>query len=738
MPVAAELEALRREVREFLSETLGVREEVPCDCWQRSYSRSFSEAVGARGWLGMTLPPEYGGAGRSALERFVVAEELLVAGAPVAAHWITERQVAPSILRHGTEEQRQRFLPGILRGEVVFAIGMSEPDSGSDLASIKSRARPEPGGGYRLSGQKTWSSLAHEADFVLVLCRTGEGGGRHDGISQLIVDASLPGVEIRRIPSMGGDDHFCEIFFDDVLVPAEGLLGVEGEGWKQVNEELAFERGGPERYLSAWPLFGAFARRASGDELAVQATGEVAAQLVAVRQLAGDIATAMDGGGDFRVAAALEKDAGTSLERGMIETVGRVAAEVALTDEEFGRVLADATNAAPAFTLRGGTTEIMRTIVARELEREPEMSATSEQAMVAEMVADVLAADERAAAARREVPGAGEELWRQLEELGLTLAGVPEESGGAGGSAAEALTILRVAGAHALVLPLLETQLGAWLLAEAGLPIPSGPLALAPAGFGDRVVARGPIASAVLEGVSHGTPGFAGATRVVVAVAGEDDAPAAAGVAPEELAATPLRNAAGTRRDLLRFREAAAEARPVGERAAPEQVLRRAALGRCAMIVGALHAVKDQSVAFASERQQFGRPILKFQAVAHQLAIVARESAMAEAATRAAGEHLVAGECLPLVEVAAAKVVCAKAATTVAAVAHQLHGAIGVTSEQPLARFTAQLLAWRDDFGGERAWAAALGRELVGAEDPWLRLSATGHFQPVPSKVIRR
>jgi acyl-CoA dehydrogenase len=366
MPVDEELTALRREVREFLDETLGRDRQAPCDCWQREFSREFSEALGERGWLGMTLPPEYGGAGRSALERFVVAEELLAAGAPVAAHWITERQVAPAILRLGTEEQRRKFLPGIVRGEIVFAIGMSEPDSGSDLASVKARARRSDRG-WSLSGQKTWSSLAHEADDVLVLCRTSDGEGRHDGLSQLIVDCSLPGVEIRRIPSMGGDDHFCEVFFDDVPVPADGLLGVEGEGWSQVNAELAFERGGPERYLSAWPLFAAFVRCGAGDELATQAAGELAAQLIAVRQLAGDIAGAMDSGEDFRVAAALEKDAGTTYERGLVETISRIAADTALVDGGFASVLAEATAAAPSFTLRGGTTEILRTIVAREL-----------------------------------------------------------------------------------------------------------------------------------------------------------------------------------------------------------------------------------------------------------------------------------------------------------------------------------------------------------------------------------
>lgn len=356
------------------------------------------------------------------------------------------------------------------------------------------------------------------------------------------------------------------------------------------------------------------------------------------------------------------------------------------------------------------------------------MSVTSESAMIAELVADVLGADERTAAARRRVAGEDPALWLQLEDLGLTLSGLPEEKGGAGVSAGEAMTILRVAGAHALPMPLLETGLAAWLLAEADLPIPSGPLALAPAGFDDRVVARGSGGEALLDGVSHATPAVAGAARIVVAARGEDGGPVVAAVAPEAVDSVRLTDVAGGVRETLSFREVAALAAPVAERACPEQALRRAALGRCSMIVGALGAVRDMTVEFTAQRNQFGRPLIRFQAVAHQLAIIARECALAEAATRGAIEALGATDEVQLVEVAAAKVVCGRAAATVSRIAHQLHGAIGITAEHPLGRFTGRLLVWRGDFGGERAWSGALGRELAGGE-PWSRLSATGHLR---------
>src|SRR5689334_1989637 len=172
-PVARELRALtelRLEVRAFLAEQVAAGAFVPhVDTWLTRWDRDFTRELGRRGWLGMVIPTEYGGQGRTFLERFVVTEELLVVGAPVAAHWIAERQIGPSLLRYGTEEQKQAFLPGISRGELVFGIGMSEPDSGSDLASVRTRAErieagPEGRSGWRLHGTKVWTSGAHEAD----------------------------------------------------------------------------------------------------------------------------------------------------------------------------------------------------------------------------------------------------------------------------------------------------------------------------------------------------------------------------------------------------------------------------------------------------------------------------------------------------------------------------------------------------------------------------------------------
>ncbi|MEW6466770.1 MAG: acyl-CoA dehydrogenase family protein, partial [Pseudomonadota bacterium] len=238
--------ALRAEVRAFLA-----REQVAggftpsSDSWMNA-SPAFSRRLGEQGWLGMTWPRAYGGGERSALERYVVTEELLAAGAPVGAHWVADRQTGPMLLRYGTEEQRQTFLPRIARGTCFFAIGMSEPDAGSDLSAVRTRAEPVEGG-WRLTGRKVWTSFAHEAHAMIVLCRTApRSEDRHAGLSQLIVELDSPGITLRPILNLAGEHHFNEVVFDGVFVPETRVVGRIGNGWQQVIGELAFERSGPE------------------------------------------------------------------------------------------------------------------------------------------------------------------------------------------------------------------------------------------------------------------------------------------------------------------------------------------------------------------------------------------------------------------------------------------------------------------------------------------------------------
>src|ERR1700735_1230473 len=225
--IPPEAEALRREIREFLQSALvdfpAVRR---ADSWM-GFDAQFSRRLGGRGWIGMTWPKRYGVREMSAFARYVVMEELLAAGAPVSAHWIADRQSAPMLLRYGTETQKERFLPGICRGESFFCIGMSEPGSGSDLASITTRARRNANG-WILNGRKIWTTNAHRSHFMITLARTEEKTTeRHRGMSQFIVDLKRPGVSVRPIRDLTGDEHFNEVVFDNVELSDDELVGGE-------------------------------------------------------------------------------------------------------------------------------------------------------------------------------------------------------------------------------------------------------------------------------------------------------------------------------------------------------------------------------------------------------------------------------------------------------------------------------------------------------------------------------
>ncbi|HEY4005625.1 MAG TPA: acyl-CoA dehydrogenase family protein [Pseudonocardia sp.] len=369
-------EELRREVREFLAKERAEGHFTPrCDVWLSGWDERFSRELGARGWLGMTLPTEYGGHGRGTLDRYVVTEEVLAAGAPVAAHWVADRQIGPSLLRFGTEPQKQRFLPRIAAGECYFGIGMSEPDSGSDLASVRTRAT-RADAGWRLSGTKVWTSGAHHAHAFFALARSApvQDGDRHAGLSQFIVELDSPGVDIRPIRLLTGAHHFNEVVLDDVFVPDDMVLGEIGSGWHQVTSELGFERSGPERFLSTFPLLSSLVGELSGqaDRLGaagLRELGALVARVWTLRRLSLGIAASLGSGVAQDVPAALVKDLGTRFENEVIDAA-RLLVDIPPdpgAEGGFARLLADAVLHAPGFTLRGGTNEILRGVVARGL-----------------------------------------------------------------------------------------------------------------------------------------------------------------------------------------------------------------------------------------------------------------------------------------------------------------------------------------------------------------------------------
>ena len=362
---------LRTDVRNFLEETLPV-DFQPALGMGAEHSADFSRRLAERGWVGMALPTPYGGSGRTAVERFVVAEELLAAGAPVAAHWIADRQIGPAIALYGSEAQRERFLPSIARGECWFSLGMSEPDSGSDLASVRTKAA-RVDGGWRVSGTKVWTSGAHRNHFLVVLCRTSpRTEDRHGGLSQLIVDLRSDGVVVNPIPFLDGTHDFNEVVLTDVFVPDDMVLGEIGMGWSQVTSELGYERAGPDRYLSSWQIMLEFTRQYLTDESDEEdrhLIGRLAGRLWGIRQMALSIAQALDEGKAPAVEAALLKDVGTVFEQEVIENIrDRIHLEQSpQADSSFEILLAKGTLTGPSFTLRGGTNEILRTVAAKGL-----------------------------------------------------------------------------------------------------------------------------------------------------------------------------------------------------------------------------------------------------------------------------------------------------------------------------------------------------------------------------------
>lgn len=361
--------ALQAEVREFLAAELPKGTFMPGLGMASPRDPEFSRKLAGRGWIGMALPSEYGGHDRTAVERFLVVEELLRWGAPVSFHWVADRQTGPMIARFGSEEQKQRFLPPICRGELSFSIGMSEPDAGSDLASVKTRAA-RVDGGWSLNGTKIWTGQAHVNDWFVVLCRTSEEEDRHAGLSQLIVDLRSPGITAKPIPYMDGSEFFCEVRLEDVFVPEELVLGEIGSGWLQVTSELAFERAGPERWLSTFLLVEELVREGRADgERGLEGLGEALASWWAIRALSLSVARLIDAGEAPAAESALVKEMGTRFEQEVLDAVWALV-ELEPDPEAasaFERMLAAAIFGAPSFTIRGGTNEVLKTVAARAL-----------------------------------------------------------------------------------------------------------------------------------------------------------------------------------------------------------------------------------------------------------------------------------------------------------------------------------------------------------------------------------
>jgi alkylation response protein AidB-like acyl-CoA dehydrogenase len=366
-----EAQAMRQRVRAFLQdERSHSRFAAHRSSWS-TFDAEFSRRAAAAGFVGMTWPRQYGGGEYSNLERFVVTEEMLAAGAPAGAHWIADRQSGPQILKHGSERARATILPKIAAGECYFGIGMSEPDSGSDLAAVRTKAT-RVDGGWAIDGSKIWTSNAHRVHYLIVLARTSPlEQDRHAGLTQFVVATDTKGIQIRPILNMAGGHEFNEVFFKDVFVPDDMVMGQPGDGWKHVTGELAFERAGPDRFMSDIRLLVSLIDKVGAEpsERQAIAVGRCVAHFSALRRMSASIAGLLERGERPITEAAMVKDVGTAFEREIPEMVrSLVPTESSLDDEgEFSQALAHVLLHAPSFTLRGGTPEILRGMIARGL-----------------------------------------------------------------------------------------------------------------------------------------------------------------------------------------------------------------------------------------------------------------------------------------------------------------------------------------------------------------------------------
>ncbi len=374
-----EQEKFRQEVRNFLEDELKQGTFVPkCDVWMSGHSPDFTKKVAAKGWIGLTFPKEYGGQGRSWIDRLILTEEMLRYGAPTALHWFADRQVGRCILNYGTEEQKKEMLPKIIRGEAYFALGLSEPEAGSDLASLKTRAIEEVDH-FRVDGQKVWTT-GKDRNYIYLLARTDPNAAKHRGLSEFVFEANLPGITWRPLVTIAGEEEFNEVFFDNVKIPKKCLIGEKNKGWYQITAQLDFERSGIERLMGNYPLFEALVKflketRVNGEPLSKdilirQKVAQLQVEFDIGRMFAYWIAVILDQGRVPNWEAAMSKAYSTTFEKHLASTSMEILGLYGqlMSESELVPIRGLATFSylnSKGYSLQGGTTEILKNIVAQ-------------------------------------------------------------------------------------------------------------------------------------------------------------------------------------------------------------------------------------------------------------------------------------------------------------------------------------------------------------------------------------
>jgi alkylation response protein AidB-like acyl-CoA dehydrogenase len=377
-PAAA---ALRQELRQLVSEHvprdyLGAFTHDPKDL---QIAQDFCRVLAGKGLLCLAWPEEFGGQGASAWEQTVLREEMWAHHEPRGAQYMGVNWVGPAIMRHGTARQKGTHLPPIARGEVIWCQGFSEPEAGSDLASLRTRATPAPDGeGFLVHGQKIWTSYALMAQWCFLLARTSAEPRKQQGLTVFLVPMDAPGIEVRPIAAMLGPHHLNEVFLDGVRVTDDDALGPVGEGWRVVQEVLAFERVGIARYARCERLLLAAPRVLGGEwdqlpeELRVRWARMLThcrrARLLAYRVIALQSAGTVTPGD-----AAAYRIAVTRLDQDSAEVLMDILGLAAGTDDGDGRwfrlEVEDHWRYAQASTVASGSIEMQRILLAREMLR---------------------------------------------------------------------------------------------------------------------------------------------------------------------------------------------------------------------------------------------------------------------------------------------------------------------------------------------------------------------------------
>lgn len=375
----AEQEKFRQEVRSFLEQEIkqGLW-EPKCDAWIMGYDPQFTKRLAAKGWIGLTWPREYGGQGRSWMDRLVFTEELLRYGAPAACHWFADRQVGGAILNYGTDELKKAMLPRIVRGEAYIGLGMSEPEAGSDLGGLQTRAIEE-GDYFVINGQKIWTSGARFLNYIYLVAKTDPEAPRGRGISEFVIESNLPGITLRPIIDITGSEAWSEVFFDNARVPRTCLIGKKNEGFVQLLRQLDYERSGVERLMGNYPLFDGIVQWAKETKrdgkplsempLIRDRMAQLRVEFEIGRLLIYRVTLVMDQGRAPNVEAAMAKAYSTSFEQHLADTAieilglyGQLQPESSLV--QLRGMACHSYLASKGYSLQAGTSEILKNILA--------------------------------------------------------------------------------------------------------------------------------------------------------------------------------------------------------------------------------------------------------------------------------------------------------------------------------------------------------------------------------------